>query len=33
MSDKEDDIFIEGAKRIKQLIQDQNIKPMDIVNA
>ena len=33
MSDKEDDIFIEGAKRIKQLIQEQNIKPMDIVNA
>ena len=33
MSDKEDDIFIEGAKRIKQLIQEQNIKPIDIVNA
>ena len=33
MSDKEDDIFIEGAKRIKQLIQEQNIKPMDIINA
>lgn len=33
MSQHDDDIFIEGAKRIKQLIQDKNIKPMDIVNA
>lgn len=30
---QDEDIFIEGAKRIKQLIQDKNIKPMDIVNA
>lgn len=33
MSQHDDDLFIEGAKRIKQLIQDKNIKPMDIVNA
>lgn len=33
MSQHDDDIFIEGAKRIKQLIHDKNIKPMDIVNA
>ena len=33
MSQHDDDIFIEGAKRIKQLIQEKNIKPMDIVNA
>ena len=32
MSDREDDLFIEGAKKIKQLIQDKQIKPIDIVN-
>ncbi|OTG84969.1 helix-turn-helix domain-containing protein [Acinetobacter sp. ANC 4648] len=32
MSDKEDDLFIEGAKKIKQLIQDKQIKPTDIAN-
>ena len=33
MSQQDDDRLIEGAKRIKQLIQDKNIKPIDIVNA
>lgn len=32
MVEKEDDLFIEGAKRLKQLIQDKNIKASDIVN-
>jgi len=32
MVDKDDDLFIEGAKRLKQLIQDKNIKASDIVN-
>lgn len=32
MSDKDDDLFVEGAKRLKQLIQDKNIKASDIVN-
>lgn len=32
MADKDDDLFIEGAKRLKQLIQDKNIKASDIVN-
>ncbi len=32
MSDREDDLFMEGAKKIKQLIQDKQIKPIDIVN-
>ena len=33
MSNQDDDLFSEGAKRIKQLIKDKNIKPTDIVNA
>lgn len=33
MSNKDDDLFSEGAKRIKQLIKDKNVKPTDIVNA
>lgn len=33
MSNQEDDLFSEGAKRIKQLIKDKNLKPADIVNA
>ena len=33
MSQQDDDRLIEGAKRIKQLIQDKNIKPIDSVNA
>ena len=28
MVEKDDDLFIEGAKRLKQLIQDKNIKPV-----
>lgn len=32
MVEKDDDLFIEGAKRLKQLIQDKNIKASDIVN-
>lgn len=32
MSDKEDDLLIEGAKKIKQLIQDKQIKPTDIAH-
>lgn len=32
MAEKEDDLLIEGAKRLKQLIQDKNIKATDIVN-
>ena len=32
MAEKDDDLLIEGAKRIKQLIQDKNIKASDIVN-
>lgn len=32
MAEKDDDLFIEGAKRLKQLIQDKNIKASDIVN-
>ena len=32
MPDKDDDLFVEGAKRLKQLIQDKNIKASDIVN-
>ncbi|OTG67600.1 helix-turn-helix domain-containing protein [Acinetobacter silvestris] len=32
MSDKEDDLFIEGTKKIKQLIQDKQIKPADIAH-
>lgn len=30
---QEEDLFSEGAKRIRQLIKDKNIKPTDIVNA
>ncbi|WP_173911793.1 helix-turn-helix domain-containing protein [Acinetobacter sp. Marseille-Q1618] len=35
MNNKDDDLsaFIDGAKRVKQLIKDQNIKQADIVNA
>lgn len=33
MNNQEDDLFSEGAKRIKQLIKDKNIKPTDIVSA
>lgn len=33
MNNQDDDLFSEGAKRIKQLIKDKNIKPTDIVNA
>lgn len=33
MTNQDDDLFSEGAKRIKQLIKDKNIKPTDIVNA
>lgn len=33
MANQDDDLFSEGAKRIKQLIKDKNIKPTDIVNA
>ena len=33
MSQQDDDRLIEGAKRIKQLIQDKNNKQKDIVNA
>ena len=33
MSNQDDDLFSEGAKRIKQIIKDKNIKPTDIVNA
>ena len=33
MNNPDDDLFSEGAKRIKQLIKDKNIKPTDIVNA
>lgn len=33
MSNSDDDLFSEGAKRIKQLIKDKNLKPTDIVNA
>ncbi|WP_338561192.1 helix-turn-helix domain-containing protein [Acinetobacter sp. KS-LM10] len=33
MNKEDDDLFSEGAKRIKQLIKDKNIKPTDIVNA
>lgn len=32
MVEKDDDLLIEGAKRLKQLIQDKNIKASDIVN-
>ena len=32
MAEKDDDLLIEGAKRLKQLIQDKNIKASDIVN-
>lgn len=32
MADKDDDLLIEGAKRLKQLIQDKNIKASDVVN-
>ena len=32
MSDKDDDLFVEGAKRLKQLIQDKNIKASDLVS-
>ena len=32
MVEKDDDLFIEGAKRLKQLIQDKNIKASDVVN-
>lgn len=32
MSDKDDDLFIEGAKKLKQLIQDKNIKASDLVS-
>ena len=30
---QEEDLFSEGAKRIKQLIKEKNLKPTDIVNA
>lgn len=33
MNNPDDDLFSEGAKRIKQLIKEKNIKPTDIVNA
>ena len=33
MSHQDEDLFSEGAKRIKQLIKDKNLKPTDIVNA
>lgn len=33
MSNQEDDLFSEGAKRLKQLIKDKNLKPAEIVNA
>lgn len=33
MNSPDDDLFSEGAKRIKQLIKEKNIKPTDIVNA
>lgn len=33
MNNQDDDLFSEGAKRIKQLIKDKNLKPTDIVNA
>ncbi|WP_445114661.1 helix-turn-helix domain-containing protein [Acinetobacter sp. WZC-1] len=33
MNEKDDDLFVEGAKRLKQLIQDRNLKQIDIVNA
>ncbi|WP_111860779.1 transcriptional regulator [Acinetobacter sp. CFCC 10889] len=32
MAEKDDDLLIEGAKRLKQLIQDKNIKASDIVS-
>lgn len=32
MVEKDDDLLIEGAKRLKQLIQDKNIKASDIIN-
>ena len=33
MSSQDDDLFSEGAKRIKQILKDKNIKPTEIVNA
>lgn len=33
MDHKEDDLFVEGVKRIKQLIQDKNLKQIDLANA
>lgn len=33
MTNQDDDLFSEGAKRIKQILKDKNIKPTDIVNA
>ncbi|NHB56800.1 helix-turn-helix domain-containing protein [Acinetobacter shaoyimingii] len=30
---QDDDLLSEGAKRIKQILKDKNIKPTDIVNA
>lgn len=33
MTAQDDDIFSEGAKRLRKLIKEKNIKPTDIVNA
>jgi len=33
MDDKQDQSILDGVKRIKQLLQDKNLKQMDLVNA
>ncbi len=33
MDQKDDDRFVEGVKRIKQLIQDKNLNQMDLIDA
>ncbi len=33
MEQKDDDLIVEGVKRIKQLIQDKNLKRIDLVDA